>query len=263
MYELLKNIFFSLTIFDLIDLLIITFIVYRVLQFMRGTRAFYMVMPIFAILLVMVISRNIGLRTTSWVLSNFTGYLLITVVILFQPELRRALLVLGESRLFPERNKHTTSKMLEEVARAATILANRQIGALMVFERTVALSPFVTEGQLIDGELSRDLLISIFIPYSPLHDGAVLISNSRLSYAGSILPLTKREDISKSFGTRHRAAIGITEETDAVVVVVSEERGSISVVAGGVISTELDFDGLRSSLENLLVVDKRKKDSNE
>ncbi|KAL1110076.1 hypothetical protein AAG570_014032 [Ranatra chinensis] len=224
-------------------------------KLIRGSRTVYMVISILGIVLLLGISRFIGLRTTSWLISNFTGYLFILIIVVFQPELRRALLAIGESNLFGV-GKKSTGKMMEEIVRACALLANRQIGALIVFERKIDLTNVVTLGQYIDGEVSRDLLLSIFIPYSPMHDGAVIINGTRLTYAGCILPLTKREDIDKQYGTRHRAAIGITEESDAVVIVVSEERGSVSVVSAGTIYGELTSEALRNKLSELLVIDK-------
>jgi uncharacterized protein (TIGR00159 family) len=253
--DFIRNIFFSVTVVDFLDMAIMAFLIYKVLQIMKGTGVFYMLIPIIGVIVMMPLTQIFGLRTTNWMLSNFTGYLLVMLVILFQPELRRALLVLGETR-FLRRSSNSAYKMLEEVVRSATILANRQIGALIVFQRKIDLTNIVTLGQKMDSEVSRDLLLSIFIPYSPLHDGAVIIGNSRLTYAACILPLTKREDISKSYGTRHRAAFGITEETDAVAVVVSEERGVISLVVGSIISTELDAESLKTSLIEILGVKK-------
>jgi uncharacterized protein (TIGR00159 family) len=258
MLEFISGVVSSLSIFDLVDVVIITLIIFKGLQMIRGSRTYQMIASVVLILLLLTVSKTIGMRATSWLLSNFTGYLVIVVVIIFQPELRRALMSLTESGFFRV-DKKVTNKMLEEMVRAVTILANRQIGALIVIQRKEDLMSLVTVGQLLDSELSRDLLISIFIPYSPLHDGAVLVNGSRISFAGCILPLTKREDLPQHFGTRHRAAIGISEETDAVVVVVSEERGSISVVSGGLISTELDAEALMSTLENLLTDKKEKK----
>jgi uncharacterized protein (TIGR00159 family) len=252
---LIKNILFSITVVDFLDMAIMAYIVYKVLQMMRGTRVFYMVIPIIGVIVMMPLTQIFGFRTTNWMLSNFTGYLIVMLVILFQPELRRALLVLGESR-FLRAGGNSAYKMVDEVVRTAAILANRQIGALIVFQRKIDLTNIVTLGQNLDSEVSRDLLLSIFIPYSPLHDGAVIINGSRLTYAACILPLTKREDISKSFGTRHRAAFGITEETDAVAVVISEERGVISMVVGSIISTELDAESLKNSLIEVLGVKK-------
>ncbi|MDR0454656.1 MAG: diadenylate cyclase CdaA [Deferribacteraceae bacterium] len=255
MQDVIRNVLLSMTIYDAIDVAIISFAIYKILQLMRGSRTFYMVVAIISLLLLLVVSKIVGLRTTNWILSNFTGYFFIMIIILFQPEFRRALVALGETRFFGV-NKKTTAKMMDEIMRAVTILANRQIGALIVFQKKIDILPIVTIGQFIDSHISRDLLISIFIPYSPLHDGAVIINGSRLTYAGCVLPLTQRGDLSHEFGTRHRAAIGITEETDAVVIVVSEERGTISVVSEGVVSTGLDMTTLQESLEKLLMPDK-------
>ena len=150
--------------------------------------------------------------------------------------------------------------MESQLVRTATILANRQLGALIIIQRNTDIAHYVTLGQKIDSIVSKDLLLSIFIPYSPLHDGAVLLEGSRLTYAGCILPLTKREDIAQQYGTRHRAAIGITEETDAVVIVVSEERGEISVTEGGNIIPNLDANALRETLSKLIKINKSTED---
>ena len=257
MIEIVKSMALSFTPFDFLDIAIITVVTYRLLMMIKGTRAMYMAGSIILIVIMLLVSNRLGLRTTSWILSNVTGYFFILIIILFQPELRRAMTVLGETRFFKRMNKDITSKMIEEVATSATILANRRIGALIVIQRKIDLLPFVTPGQYLDSEITKDLLMSIFNTQSPLHDGAVIISGGRLSYAACLLPLTKR-DIELKYGTRHRAAIGITEETDATVVVVSEERGAMAVVSGGIISTELDKNALESSLRSLLSMEGKK-----
>lgn len=252
MQELIKSMFMSVNLYDFIDIAIITIIIYKLLQLIKGSRAYYMIGSIVGLILIVFVAHVLGLRTTEWLLSNITGYLFIMIVVLFQPELRRALVILGEARVFGRMNKNVTNKLFDEIVRASSILANRQTGALIVLQRKMELvPPTVTLGQKLDSEVSKDLLLSIFIPYSPLHDGAVIIEGGRLSYAACILPLTKREDIKSEYGTRHRAAIGITEETDAVVIVVSEERGAISLVSGGIIASDLDSESLQKSLENL------------
>ncbi|GHU87233.1 membrane protein [Deferribacterales bacterium] len=206
------------------------------------------------IVLLLMVSRYFGLKTTSWLLSNFTGYLIVIIVVIFQPELRRALATLGETSIF-FRSKKATIEITDEIVKAAIVLADRQIGALIIIERKDDVEPVVTLGKHLDSIITSDLLVSIFVPYTPLHDGAVIISDSRLSYAGCVLPLTKRRDIPSSFGTRHRAAIGITEETDAVTIVVSEERGIISVVADGVVHTDLNAESLKNMLKKLLAIE--------
>lgn len=259
MQELLKSMLMSVRITDIIDVAIITIVIYKILQLIKGARAYYMVASVFGLIVIVFAANTLGLRTTEWLLSNITGYLFLLIVILFQPELRRAFVILGETRILGRMNKTVTNKLFDEVVRAASILANRQIGALIVLQRKMELvPPTVTLGQKLDSEVSKDLLLSIFIPYSPLHDGAVIIDGGRISYAGCILPLTKRDDIKSEYGTRHRAAIGITEETDAVVVVVSEERGAISLVSGGLIASDLDSENLQKSLENLFNVNEDK-----
>jgi uncharacterized protein (TIGR00159 family) len=254
MIEVIKN--FSLT--DLLDIIIITIISYRLFLLFKGTKTLYMFFGVIVLLLASFIANTFELRTTSWLLNGFSSYLFIILIIIFQPELRKALTILGEPKIKTAvSNKNLElENYLEEIIKAVTVLANRQIGALIVIERDTVLLDFVQAGIKIDSIISRDILLSIFIPYSPLHDGAVIITDSKIAYAGTILPLTKKENIDKRFGTRHRAAIGITEETDAVCIVVSEERGTISVSVGGKISTELDVEMLRQTL--LSLISKRK-----
>lgn len=247
------------SIVDVIDVAFISYIIYRILLLLRGTRAIYMLVTIMILLLILSLSDFVGLRVTGWVLSNMSGYLFLALIIIFQPELRRALAFIGESKFF-ERTVSLNSQIVDELVRTATILANRQLGALIIIQRNTDISHYVTLGQKIDSVVSKDLLLSIFIPYSPLHDGAVLLEGIRLTYAGCILPLTKREDIAQQYGTRHRAAIGITEETDAVAIVVSEERGEISVSVGGKIIPNLDANTLKETLGEIIKIKKAAED---
>ena len=247
------------SIVDVIDVAFISYIIYRILLLLRGTRAIYMLVTIMILLLILSLSDFVGLRVTGWVLSNMSGYLFLALIIIFQPDLRRALACIGESKFF-ERTVSLNSQIVDELVRTATILANRQLGALIIIQRNTDISHYVTLGQKIDSVVSKDLLLSIFIPYSPLHDGAVLLEGTRLTYAGCILPLTKREDIAQQYGTRHRAAIGITEETDAVAIVVSEERGEISVSVGGKIIPNLDANTLKETLGEIIKIKKAAED---
>ena len=247
------------SIVDVIDVAFISYIIYRILLLLRGTRAIYMLVTIMILLLILSLSDFVGLRVTGWVLSNMSGYLFLALIVIFQPELRRALAFIGESKFF-ERTISLNSQIVDELVRTATILANRQLGALIIIQRNTDISHYVTLGQKIDSVVSKDLLLSIFIPYSPLHDGAVLLEGTRLTYAGCILPLTKREDIAQQYGTRHRAAIGITEETDAVAIVVSEERGEISVSVGGKIIPNLDANTLKETLGEIIKIKKAVED---
>ncbi len=240
----------SIKLKDIIDIIIISFLVYKILMLLKGTRAAYMLITIMLIVILLGFSEWLGLQVTSWVLNNLSGYLLIVLVVIFQPEIRRALAFIGESNFF-EKKVPLNSSILDILVRSTNILANRQLGALIVIERNTKLNPYFSAGQYIDSEISKDIIISLFIPYSPLHDGAVIISGSRLAYAATILPLTEKEDLPSDYGTRHRAAIGITEETDAVAIVVSEERGAISVAHNGKLFTDLDANSLTDILESI------------
>lgn len=250
MINTLSTIISAFSIVDVIDIALISFVCYRLLLLMKGTRAVYMMISIFLLLILLRFSQLMELRVTSWILTNSATYIVLILVVVFQPEIRRALAYIGESRLFGS-TTNLNAQVVDELVRSATILANRQIGALIIIQRNTVITPYVQVGQKLDSLISRDLLLSIFIPYSPLHDGAVILENTRISYAGCILPLTKREDLAQMYGTRHRAAIGITEETDAVAIVVSEERGSISVVMRGTMTTELDANMLKETLSHI------------
>lgn len=251
-----------ITLIDLLDITIIAVVAYRVLLLMKGTRAIQMVLGIFLLIAISFASKFLGLKTTSWVLGNFTSYIFIILIVLFQPEIRRALAVFGETRMLGSGNK-STSKVLDEIVKAASVLANRQIGALIVIEGSTDLEHYIDTGETLKCNVTKDILISIFIPYSPLHDGAVLIKDGEILKAGCILPLSKKVDIGKNYGTRHRAALGITEETDAVSVTVSEEKGSITVAHKGVLSEELDADMLKIKLKEIFDVNRKGAKRNE
>lgn len=256
MMEVIANFFRSyFNIIDVIDIALISYIIYRILLLLRGTRAIYMLITIILLMVILAISEVLDLRVTRWVLSNMSGYFFLALIIIFQPELRRALAFIGESKFF-ERSVSLNTQLVEELVKTATILANRQLGALIVIQRNTDLSHYITLGSKMDSVVTKELLLSVFIPYSPLHDGAVILDGSRISYAGCILPLTKRDDIAQQYGTRHRAAIGITEETDAVVIVVSEERGEISLAVEGNIIPNLDASMLRNRLSSIFKIKK-------
>ncbi|MGB9732101.1 MAG: diadenylate cyclase CdaA [Calditerrivibrio nitroreducens] len=251
------EIFKSITFVDILDIVIIAFMVYRVLLLIKGTIALRMTLGVIFILIFASFSNFFGFKATSWVLNNLTGYLFLSIIIIFQPEMRRALAVIGDTKVFNKQDK-INKGIIDEIVKASTILANKQIGALIVIQREIDLLPYIQVGTTLNSELNKDILVSIFIPYSPLHDGAVIVIDGKIVYAGSILPLTKRVDIDKKFGTRHRAALGITEETDAVCVVVSEERGTILVSYRGNFTSELDADSLKETLSHIFNVDETK-----
>ena len=248
----------EIRVWDVIDILLVSFILYRVFLLIKGTRAVQMVVGLGILLLVLIFSRWANLYTMNWLVQSFMSQIVIVILVLFQPELRRALAHMGESPLFSSLSPVESSKFLDEIVKAAVSLANRRIGALIVLERETDLKNIVEMGTEIDSKVSRELILSIFHPTSPLHDGAIIIQSGRVAAAGCFLPLTMSATVNKALGTRHRAAIGLTEETDAVVIVVSEETGTISLVLGGKINRDLDAVSLRRSLTKIFVTQKKK-----
>jgi len=241
---------------DVIDILLVTIGIYWLLILIRGTRAFQILLGLLVLFAASVASEIFQLVTLRTVLENFVQYGVLIVIVLFQHDIRRALARVGRG-FFPSASLQRETQILEEIVRASQDLARKRIGALIVLEREIQLGDQIETGTLLDAAVNKELLISIFIPYSPLHDGAVVIQNARLSFAGCILPLTLREDLPDGVGTRHRAAVGLTEETDAVVVVVSEETGAVSVALGGAMVQGLDAPRLRGVLRDILNGERR------
>ncbi|PID60054.1 TIGR00159 family protein [candidate division KSB3 bacterium] len=237
---------------DIVDILIVSYLFYRILLMARGTRAAQMMIGLFVIAVGYYIAQRFELYVLSWGMRNLLGYLFLTILVLFQPELRRILAQVGQNTYFRHFYSIEKSQVIDEVVRSAEWLSSRRIGALLVIERTVGLKSFINSGVTLDAEVSKELLSSIFISRAPLHDGAVIIKDHRVVAAACFLPLTLSSDISKELGTRHRAAIGITEETDAVVVIVSEETGSVSITVEGEITRHLSSSELKRALNNLL-----------
>ncbi len=236
---------------DTLDIFLVALGVYWLLLLIRGTRAFQILGGVVVLMSAGLASEIFQLVTLGRILEALTAPGLIIIVVLFQHDIRRALARVGRG-FFPSVSVQEETQMLEEVIRAAQALAQKRIGALIVLEREIHLNDQIESGTALDATVSKDLLISLFIPHSPLHDGAVVIQNGRLAHAGCILPLTLNDNLPDGVGTRHRAAVGITEETDAVVIVVSEETASISVVVAGVMTGGLDGPKLRVQLREAL-----------
>jgi uncharacterized protein (TIGR00159 family) len=236
---------------DTLDVLLVAVGIYWLLLLIRGTRAIQILVGLGALIGLRVAADFLELLTLAWLLDNFLGPAVLIVVILFQADIRRGLGRLGRG-FFPSLSERQESRMVEEVVRAVQALSARRSGALIVLERSTRLDDQIEAGTQLDASVTKELITSIFLPSSPLHDGAVLIQQGRLSYAGAILPLTLRTDLPEGVGTRHRAAVGITEETDAVVIVASEETGAISVVVGGEMVRGLDAPRLRVVLRDAL-----------
>lgn len=238
---------------DLADILLVAFLVYRLLILVRGTRAMQMAVGLALVSSAYWASRKLGLITVWSILDSFLSYVVLIAVVVFQNEIRRALMRFGQRPLFRNARTARDTHVFEEVIKATTALAQKRIGALIVFERDASLEDFIEPGTELDAAVTKDLLYSIFIPSfeNPMHDGALVISNGRVSQAGAFLPLAVSPKLDRALGTRHRAAIGLSEETDAVVVVVSEERGAVSLCFNGNIIRDLDPASLREALLGL------------
>lgn len=234
---------------DIIDIALVAMLVYRLIVLMRDTRAVAALYGLMLLMVVYFLSLEMGFYTLNWLLENFLGSLFIVIIVLFQRDIRRALTEMGTHRWFPwQRRASVDDEILEEVISACTQMAKSKIGALIVMERNVSLGDLLDWGATINADVTRALLMTIFYPKTPLHDGAVLIHNNKINAAGCILPLSSKTDLDSEYGTRHRAAIGITEETDALAIVVSEERGSISVAMNGQLYPCTDAAHLRRLL---------------
>ncbi|MFO0560402.1 MAG: diadenylate cyclase CdaA [Polyangiales bacterium] len=238
---------------DMLDVTIVAYAIYRLMLLLRGTRAVQASVGLALVVGVYLVAHRAGLTTTYTLLDRVLGSFFLVVVVLFQGDLRRALMRVGTRPWFVRFRKGEEATALEEVIDACTKLAQKRIGALIVFERDASLDDFLQQGTQLDAEVTSELLYTVFLPAyeNPLHDGAVVIRNARVHRAGAFLPLTANPSLDRTLGTRHRAAIGITEETDAVVVVVSEERGQISLCFNGNLVRGLEAQSLRHALYGL------------
>ncbi len=216
---------------DTLDILVVTLGIYWLLVLIRGTRAVQILIGLVVLFALSVASQLFQLVTLGMILENFMSSAVLIIIVLFQHDIRRALARVGRG-FFPSVSAQQESQVLEEVVRAAQTLAQKRVGALIVLERETALGDQIEVGTELQARVTQELLTSIFLPGSPLHDGAVVVQEGLVAAAGCILPLTLRTELPEGVGTRHRAAVGITEETDAVVIVVSEETATISVVMG-------------------------------
>ncbi|MGB8954012.1 MAG: diadenylate cyclase CdaA [Tumebacillaceae bacterium] len=250
----------SLTVFDALDIVIVAVVIYRLIMLIRGTRAVQLLKGIFVILLATGVSHWLQLQALNWLLDKILTIGLFAIPVVFQPELRRALEQLGRGRFFSRTvnvfEEEDTPKMIGELTKSTQVLSKNKIGALMVIERDTGLVDYFETGITIGGVVTSELLINIFIPNTPLHDGAVMIRAARVVAASCFLPLSENAGISKELGTRHRAGIGVTEQSDAVAIMVSEETGSISIAVNGELTRHLDEQSFREMLTNLLAPEK-------
>ncbi len=234
-----------------VEFLLIAFVIYKILYYLRGTRAVNVLAGlVVAFLALSILANSLGLTVVRWLLDNFLSLMAFTIIVIFQPELRRAFAQLGSYTFFQRNRKRET---IHELVQAVNVMSSRRIGAIIVIERRIGMRAIVEDAIKLDCKLNNLLIQSIFYPNSPLHDGAVIIRNDRLVAARAILPLSRDANLSRTMGTRHRAALGITEETDAAVVVVSEETGDISVACRGAIMRGLSGKSLENELNKLLM----------
>jgi diadenylate cyclase len=252
----------NIRVFDVIDILVMAFIIYKAIDFLRQSRAGQLVKGIIILLVVYAAAKLMKLAVLDWTLSNIVNSLIIAVAVIFQPELRRILEHVGRTKIshgqFFDNGVDSVSDCIDRVCKAAGFMQEKKIGALIVFERTTQLGEIINTGTVLDASPSVSVVNNIFFPKSPLHDGAMIVRDGRIYAAGCILPLTNNTDINSQLGTRHRAAIGMSENSDAVVLVVSEETGIMSIVEGGKITRNYNAVTATAELRRLLITDENK-----
>jgi diadenylate cyclase len=253
----LQSLFFSLRLWDLFDIFIISVVFYYLYMLLKDTRAASLVKGLTLLLLITFLSDRLELHVVYWLLQKCMTVLLVALPVVFQPELRRALEHLGRGDFFAKHffDEAAVEKLLAALAGAVLNMAKHRIGALIVLERSIGLNDYIETGVPIDALVSSELLVNIFIPNTPLHDGAVIIRGNRIAAAAALLPLTEAHGLSQELGTRHRAAIGLSEQTDALVLVVSEETGTISLAGGGYLRRELTGEDIRKTLRPVFLAD--------
>lgn len=233
---------------DIVDILVVAYIIYQIILLIKGTRAVQMAAGLAVIIVIYFAAKSLELMTLHWLLGTVLSSLFLLIVIVFQDDIRRVLIQMGQSPFL--KNQVKNFRAIEELSKATATLSEGRTGAIIVLERGVGLGDYIGSGTMLDAQVTKDLLCTIFYKGTPLHDGAVIIQNGRVAAGGCVLPLTSNPDISRRLGTRHRAAIGITEQTDAVAIVVSEETGGISVAIAGKITRDIDTGTLRRILHN-------------
>lgn len=258
----MKNIVYQIRWQDILDIAIMSFIIYRILIFLKGTKTLKILISLsLFIFFTSFITGFFELTTLNWLLNNFISSLFLILVIIFYPEIRRGFLVMGRGAIIKTTRNERNIEFVEEIIKTVHAMSISKIGALIVFQREDDLKEYLEDSTILNAKISKELLLSIFHPATPLHDGAVIIADGLIKAAGCFLPLTTSANLSKSLGTRHRAAIGITEETDCVCLVVSEETGNISIAVDGKITMKLDDNVLEKLLLKLLFGKKRKEKS--
>ncbi|MDD2189842.1 MAG: diadenylate cyclase CdaA [Eubacteriales bacterium] len=255
MSEVFTNIISGIGITDVIDVAIVAFVIYKILGFIRETRALQLVKGLLILVLITVLSEQLNFYTLNWILRNTISLGVIALVIVFQPELRRALEYVGRSKFitptFAQMDKEKVKTITSAIIKAVDFFSSNKVGALIIMERETTLNDIAETGTRIDAEISTELLGNIFHEGAPLHDGATIVRGDRVFAAGCVLPLSQSKTLSKELGTRHRAGIGITENSDAIAIIVSEETGIISIAVDGKLSRFLDLKTVEKTLLNI------------
>lgn len=258
LFELFKG----FRLMDLLDIAIVAYVSFKTIQLIQGTRAVQLVKGLIVLVVSTKLSERLGLYTINWILRNAMTVGMIALLIVFQPELRRALEQLGRGRVFSTPllglGEEEMNRVIDYLAIACEELSRDKIGALIVLEKQTGLNEYIETGIKMSADVTTELLINLFVPNTPLHDGAIVIRNDKIMAAGCYLPLTDNPNLSKELGTRHRAALGVTEETDAVAVIVSEETGVISVAREGKLSRYLDIKTLKNMLKDIFEIKDKK-----
>ncbi len=248
--------FASLGWISILDIAVVAFVLYKLLMLIKGTRAVQLLKGLAVLLILSNLANFLNLYTVNWVLDQVWKMLFVALPVVFQPELRRALERIGQGKFFTKSNrllaKQVAAQVIDEVVRCSQVLSKNRIGALIVFERVTGIQEWIETGIKLDAVVSSEFLVNIFVPKAPLHDGAVIINGDRVAAAGCFLPLSENPGLNKELGTRHRAAIGITEHSDALALVISEETGAVSVAVDGQIQRNLDEKALNELLEREL-----------
>jgi len=247
----------AISFVNIIDMLVVAALIYKLFLWIKGTRAVQLLKGLVVLVIATTISDWLGLYTINWIFTNIRTMVIVAIPVVFQPELRRALERLGRGKFFARPlvflGEEDTARIINEIVRAISVMAKNKMGALIVIERETGINEYIETGVRLDAVVSGEFLINIFIPNSPLHDGAVIIRGDRVAAAGCFLPLTENPNLTKELGTRHRAAIGITEISDSLALVVSEETGTISVAHEGKLTRYLDEKSLREVLTEMLI----------
>ncbi len=246
--ELFTLDFIKVSLKDVVDIMIVSYIIYKLLTLMKGTRSAQIVTGLISVFSLAFIAYWFQLEGLMFLFTNLYTVIIVVLVIIFQPELRGMLAQMGHSRVFRAMGKYEGTKTIDEVSRASIRLAELKYGGLLVIERQVGLKNFIETGKTLNAQLSAEVITTLFTPYTPLHDGAVIISGEYISAAACTLPLTKNPRYRKLYGMRHKAAIGVSEESDAIVIVVSEETGEISIAFQGLLNRAIDRSDLRDTI---------------